>query len=380
MFFPPTELTRAEIVQRLRYVRPSTSFRSRYNYDNILYIVAGQVVEAVSGVSWDQFLKDRIFTPLGMTATVTSVKEFKPGTDYASPHAKGDTKLQPVELSQADNWGAAAAIQSSVEDMAKWVAVQLDRGDMGGGKRLFSAAQSREMWTPQTLLPSREPSGPTAAIAPNMSAYALGWNVSDYRGKKMIHHTGGLAGMVTRVTLIPDLKLGVMVFTNQEVGAAFNAVTYTALDYYLGATGTDWVAVLGEQARKQAADAESAVAAAAAKRNANSKPSLPLTSYAGRYRDPWYGDVLVEEKEGRLAIRFTHSPVLVGFLEHFQYDTFVARWNDRTLLADAYMTFSLKDDGTIDAVKMRAVSPATDFSYDFHDLDLRPAPKDAKPY
>jgi len=132
-------------------------------------------------------------------------------------------------------------------------------------------------------------------------------------------------------------------------------------------------------AKKEQADAEAQMRKSGASRNANSKPSLSLASYAGRYRDPWYGDVTIEEQGGKLAIRLTHSPSLVGDLEHWQYDTFVARWRNRTLDADAYVTFSLKPDGSIDEVRMKAVSPATDFSFDFQDLLLRPVAKNAPP-
>ncbi len=379
MYFPPTDLGRDEILRRMRYVKPATSFRSRYAYDNALYIAAGQVVAAASGKNWDDFLKERIFKPLGMNSTNTTIRDFKPGDDIAMPHAKADGKLQSIEPGNCDNWGAAAAINSNLEDLSRWVLLQLGRGTSNGTK-LFSEAQSREMWSPVTIMPTRPGNGPMAAVSPTFSTYALGWNVSDYRGRKLVHHTGGLPGMVTRVTLAPDLNLGVVVLTNQETGSAFNSVTYTVLDHYMGASGTDWVAVMSAAQKKREAEAEATVTKAASKRDTASKSPLPVASYAGRYRDAWYGDVLIEEKDGKLGIRFSHSPDLAGTLEHWQQDTFVARWHKRTLLADAYVTFSLKPDGSVDEVKMSAVSPATDFSFDFHDLLLKPVAKDAKPY
>jgi CubicO group peptidase (beta-lactamase class C family) len=373
MYFPTTELTRAEIVRRLRYVKLESSFRSRYAYDNILYIVAGELVAHVSGMSWDDFLRQRIFTPLGMTATNTSVHALGKGAELAWPHAKSDEVLVSLEPEDSDNWGAAAGINSNLEDLSKWILIQLGRGS-NGDKTLFSAAQSRQMWTPVTLLPSRPvpPTGELGKVTPRLSAYALGWNISDYRGHSMVHHTGGLAGMVTRITLLPDDKLAVVVLTNQEVGDAFNAVTYAALDHYLGAPAVDWVSLLGDARKKREAGANAAVAKATEARDMASKPSLALKAYAGRYRDAWYGDVLIEEKNGKLEIRFTHTAELVGTLEHFQQDTFIARWAKRSLLADAYVTFWLKPDGAVDTVKMKAVSPLTDFSFDFHDLDLHP--------
>jgi hypothetical protein len=264
-----------------------------------------------------------------------------------------------------------------VADLAKWVTVQLNRGDMGSS-RLFSEAQSKEMWSAQTIIPIGA-SAALGALAPNFNAYGLGWMLNDYRGKKIVSHTGGLSGYVSRVTMVPDLKLGVVVLTNQEATGAFQAVTYTILDRYLGAPETDWVAPFLAQEKQGETGAEETVKQAAAKRNATSRPSLPLASYAGRYRDAWYGDVAIEDHGGKLTISFTHTRQLTGDLEHWQYDTFVARWRDRTLDADAYVTFSLKPDGSIDEVKMAPVSPLTDFSFDFQDLLLRPVAANAPP-
>ncbi|WP_321473176.1 serine hydrolase [uncultured Paludibaculum sp.] len=379
MFFPTSNLSSTEIVRRLRWVRPATSFRSGYAYDNVLYLVAGQVIEAASGKPWDVFVRERFFKPLGMTHSTTSSTVLKPGMDYATPHAAADGKLEPISLTNLDNNAPAGAINSSINDMSRWVAAQLNGGEYNG-TRLFSAKQGQEMWSAQTIMPLGNPPGELIEAKPNFQAYGLGWVVSDFRGTKMVHHTGGLAGMVTRVTLIPSLKLGVLVFTNQEVGAAFNAVTYTVLDHYLNAPSKDWVAAYATYQKGRVAEAGETVSKSAAARDVNSKPSLPLLSYAGRFRDAWYGDVLVEAKDGKLLIRFTHSPSLTGELVHWQYDTFVARWNDRTLLADAYVTFSLKPDGKIEGAKMVAVSPLTDFSFDFHDLYLRPVAADAQPY
>jgi CubicO group peptidase (beta-lactamase class C family) len=380
MFWPQTDLSRDEVVRRLRFVKPATSFRSRYAYDNILYLVAGQIVGAASGRSWDDFIAERIFRPLGMTRSNTSVRLNPKGGDVATPHAPLDGKPVPVEPSEFDNNAPCGGINSSVRDMAKWIAMQLNEGD-AGGQRLFTAARSREMWSPQTIMPVPAATEPALrAVAPNFQAYGLGWVLSDYRGRKIVHHTGGLAGYVSRVTLVPDLKLGIVVLTNQEARGAYMAPTYTILDHYLNAAPVDWVPVFRDVQHKAGERGAAAVSAAAAKRNAQSRPSLPLSAYAGRYRDAWYGDILVTESGGTLTMRFTHSPALTGALEHWQYDTFIARWKDRTLMADAYVTFSLKPDGSIEQAKMAVVSPLTDFSYDFHDLLLRPVPATAPPY
>ena len=377
MFFPPSDLSRQEIIRRLRFVKPATSFRSRYAYDNLLYLVAGQLIPAITGKSWDDFVKERIFIPLGMTSTNASTAALKAASDVAIPHSKADGKLEPLPHEDVDNNAPAGAINSCVADLAKWVTVQLNRGDMGSS-RLFSEAQSKEMWSPQTIIPIGA-SAALGALAPNFNAYGLGWMLNDYRGKKIVSHTGGLSGYVSRVTMVPDLKLGVVVLTNQEATGAFQAVTYTILDRYLGAPETDWVAPFLAQEKQGETGAGETVKQAAAKRNATSRPSLPLAGYAGRYRDAWYGDVAIEEHGGKLTISFTHTRQLMGDLEHWQYDTFVARWRDRTLDADAYVTFSLKADGSIDEVKMAPVSLLTDFSFDFQDLLLRPIAANAPP-
>jgi len=188
----------------------------------------------------------------------------------------------------------------------------------------------------------------------------------------VLTHTGGLPGYVSRVLMIPDLKLGVAVLTNQESGEAFDAIAYAVADAYTGGARTDWLAGYEKiHARAEAAVAE-ADRRTATTRHAESKPSLPLAAYTGAYRDAWYGDVAIAMEGGLLVIRFTKTPSLVGDLEHWQYDTFVARWRDRELRADAFLTFALNPDGTIDQAKMRAVSPATDFSFDFQDLLLKP--------
>jgi CubicO group peptidase (beta-lactamase class C family) len=382
MFFPPGNLGRDEIIRRLRFLKPATSFRSAYAYDNLLYIVAGQLIPAVTGKSWDSFVRDRIFTPLGMTNTFTDVAALRKGTDVAAPHNDLSGKLEALPQEDMDSSAPAGAIITCVADLAKWMTVQLNGGAFGS-TRLYSAEQSREMWSAQTILPieelSKDAPAAFAATQPNFRAYGLGWDLRDYRGKKLVGHTGSLSGYVSRTALVPELKLGIVVLTNQEVTAAHSAIANTVIDHYLGVRDADWVAAYSARVKKERAEGEEAVKRAAGKRNPNTKPALPLASYAGRYRDAWYGDMRIEERGARLSINLTHTPDLAGDLEHWQYDTFVARWKNRTLDADAYVTFTLKPDGSIDEVRMKAVSPLTDFSFDFQDLLFRPVAIDAAP-
>jgi hypothetical protein len=218
-------------------------------------------------------------------------------------------------------------------------------------------------------------SGPTspslAAYVPNFLLYGLGWDLRDYRGRKLVTHTGGLDGMTSRTLLVPDARLGIVVLTNGESPLG-TAVAWRVLDHYLGAPPTDWVGKLVEFVRSRETQAHEVERRAAGARQKGSRPSLPPKAYAGRYTDRMYGDVTITEETGRLVLRFSHSPALTGDLEHWQHDTFVARWRQRNI-PDAYVTFALQPDGSIETMKMAAVSPLADFSYDFQDLLFKPA-------
>src|SRR5579871_2813611 len=292
LFFPPSSYTRDEILRRLRFMKPATSFRSHYAYDNLLYLAAGQIIPAVTGKSWEEFIRARIFQPLGMTDSNTSVADFRPGGNWATPHSEVEGKLTAIEPARIDNTAPAGAINSSVSDMAKWVTAQLNGGAIpGSDQRLFSEKEGREMWTPQTILPTPDPPAGLGALHTNFAAYGLGWFLREYRGHKLVRHTGGLPGYVSQVTLIPDMKLAVIVLTNMESGAMFSSVTYGILDRYMKATDTDWVKEYHGLVEKQHAQTEETVNKAAETRAADSKPSLALEKYAGGYQDAWYGDI-----------------------------------------------------------------------------------------
>ncbi|MBM4167834.1 MAG: serine hydrolase [Ignavibacteria bacterium] len=372
LWWPPTTYNRKEITERLRYLPLVTSFRSAYAYDNVLYTVAGEVIHAVSGKTWEEFVQERILVPVGMTTSKMRQREFDPTGNTAITHAKVDGRLQVVKPFASDNTNPAGGINSNAEDMAKWMIVQLDSGRIAPDKRLFSRGTAIELWSLVTPIPIRPPSGDLAPLRANFNGYGLGFGVRDYRGYKTVSHTGGLPGYVSRLTLIPELKLGVTVLTNQESGGAFNAITYYVLDRFLNAPKHDWLSAFKRGEIRADSMAMAAEQRAAGSRDSISKPSLALAGYSGTYRDAWYGDITIGQEDGKMILRFTRTPVLVGTMEHYQHDTFIVRWHDRELRADAYITFALHPEGTIDQAKMKAVSPATDFSFDFHDLLLKP--------
>ncbi|ATE72331.1 serine hydrolase [Lysobacter capsici] len=382
LYWPGTDYSNEEVARRLAEVPLSGGFRGQYAYDNILYGVAQLVIEKASGQSYREFLTQRIFKPLGMDETRYNSDALRAGDNVASGHAKADFKdLQAAPRMTWSNVAGAGGLYSSVHDMSKWMRVQLDGGVYAreGDKeqRLFSAKRQKEMWSVVTPMPIAEPAVPELApVKPNFSGYGEGWQLTDYRGKKLVWHTGGWPGMVSRVTLVPEHKLGVVVLTNAELGGAFQAVTMRALDAYLGAPKTDWNAAYGAALAKSRGKADEDWNQHLKARDATSKPSLPLSGYAGTYRDPWYGDVYVEAAAGgKLRLRFGRTKDLIGELTPWQHDTFVVRWDQRWLNADAFVNFSLTPDGKVREVRMEAISPLTDFSFDFQDLRLTPVAK-----
>ncbi len=373
LFWPHSTYTREEVIYKLRFMKPQSSFRSHYAYDNLLYMTAGQIVPAVTGTSWDDYIRQRIFAQLSMNHSNVSNTAFKPGDDYAFPHSRVDGKLQVIPFGELDNAGPAGAINSCAADMAKWVQLQLNRGkfaDRDG--HLFTEQRSKEMWTPQTILPIGDPPSALTGLKANFADYALGWGLRDYHGRKLIGHTGGVGGFVSRVMLVPEENLGVVVLTNAEEGGAFDSILYHVLDHYFHLPPTDWIAAFKAVKDKEEKDADETMKKAEGARDANSKSSLPLEKYAGVYNDAWYGPITIRTENGGLVITFDHTPTMIGDLQPWQHDTFKAHWRLRTI-EDAFITFSLNPDGSIDSARMAAVSPLADFSFDYQDLLLKPA-------
>jgi CubicO group peptidase (beta-lactamase class C family) len=369
LWWPGSTYNRQEIMQRLRYIPLATSFRSAYAYDNVLYLVAGELIQAVSGKPWEEFVQSRIITPLRMTDSKVNTSAASVAGNVAATHAPVDGVVRKIAPFTSNNTDPAGGINASARDMAKWMTVQLDSGRMSDGSRLFAARTTQQLWTGVTPMGTGG-AGP-APFRVNFNLYGLGFNIRDYRGQKYITHTGGLPGYVSMVSLIPDIKLGVSVLTNQEAGGAFQLISYWIADYYLHATDVDYAALVRLARTSTGGPPERP---SGPPRDSLSKPSLPLGAYACTYTDAWYGDVSIRLEQGKLVMRMMHTPGLVGDLEHWQHDTFVARWRDREMRADAFVTFQLNPDNSIDQVKMRKFLNSTDFSFDFQDLLLKRTP------
>ncbi len=369
LYFPSSTHVAKDVLKALPYLKPERGFRAGYAYDNILYIVAGLLIERVSGQSWRDYVAGRLLRPLGMTESVPS--HWLIATDNVAgrharmgPPVRGMGAMQEVGVDESPMVDAPGGINASASDILKWLRVQLDEGALPGGGRLWSAAQAKAMWRPETL--TGESDGPTQGdpTRPVLSAYALGWGVRDYRGERLISHSGGVNGMITQTAFAPRRGLAVAVFTNVEDGVS-GAIRNALLDLMLGAPEFDWSGSYAAASRQRQADALAGVGDGLLKPPAGG-PTLPLAAYAGRFRDPWYGDILVAAGPEGLAIDFTPTPVFKSRLEIWGTDAFRTRF-PRDAGEDALVMFH-PANGRVDAVTMKAFSPLADFSYDFQHL------------
>ncbi len=378
LFVPFNTLTRAESVRRLQYLKPATSFRSTFAYDNVLYMVAGQLIEEVTGQTWEKFTEERILRPIGMATSVTNDVDRLAAPDRAFPHGRngelrgvGPQQLFDEEkVKLAPNVGPAGAIAAGANDMSRWLLVQLAAGAIpGSDKRLFSEASSAEMFQTVVPVPISPLPAPITDITPQFRGYALAWIVQDYRGHKIIQHSGGTQGFRTIVVLIPEKKTGFAIVNNSEDNEFAAGLEYELLDHYLGLPKRDWPKAFKDFFDGRTAAGLEAQRTAGATKPASS-PSLPLAGYAGQYADPWFGGISITENAGALAADFGR-PGMTATLEHWAYDTFVARWAD-PLIEPAFLTFQLDAAGKPARIAMKAFSPVADFSFDYQDLDITP--------
>ncbi|WP_293298031.1 serine hydrolase [Pedobacter sp. UBA4863] len=380
--FPPSNYTRAEIVSKIQYLPLVNSFRNSYAYDNIFYLLAGEVIEKVSGLSWEDFVKQRILDKVGMASSITRASLFKTKNNTSASHARFDGIVKEVtnfsEAGIGDITNPAGGIASNSVDMSRWMITQLDSGRLENRSRLFKPSTATMLWRGVTPMPVVNLAAEIKPAQMEYQLYALGFYTYNYRSERAVVHGGKLDGFVSRVFMIPGRKLGITILTNQEEGGAISAIINHVVDHFIKAPTFDWVAGYKKMQETQLLNVKKADQSTSTARNANSKPSLPLVAYANNYKDAWYGNISIKEDADRLLINFTHSKGMEGVLEHWQYDTFVVRWKNRELKADAFITFSLNPDGSIEQAKMKAISPVTDPSYDFHNLLLKPLKSDKK--
>ncbi len=345
-----SSLSRDEIVRRVRFLEPSWSFRSRFGYQNLMYLAAGQVIARTSGMSWDDFIAQRIFRPLGMTSSNTSVRALAGQPNVATPHAEIDDTVRTVPWRDIDNIAPAGSINSHVLDMAQWVRLHLGDGQFAG-QRLLSSAVVRAMQAPHSIVPTE---GVYARLFPesNFTVYGLGWFLQDHRGRRIMHHGGNIDGMSALVAMIPSEHLGLVVLTNLNGTQLPIALMYRIFDAHLGAPAKDWSTDLRTALEPLLREGREQEQRAERERVTGTRPSHPLADYAGRYVDPdsLYGELQVSSDGDRLQVRY--GPAFVGDAEHWHYETFRIRWRE-PILGRGFMTFSLGHDGKVAEVSLR---------------------------
>lgn len=364
MIFPSNKsFTKEDIIYNLRYLKPTTSFRSKYDYDNLLYIVAGEVIERVSGISWEEFVEQKIFKPLEMKASAASYERLKDTTNIAVPHIPIDGKLKVIGRFNSNITNAAGGIYTNTKELSHWMMALLNSGTYNG-RRLFSPQISKEIWTPQTL----QSPAPMPYFRSNFKAYGLGWEIEDINGYRQISHTGGLPGMVSQVLMIPEIGLGIVILTNQQSGLAFMSISDNLKDYFLK-NGThdrikmysDFEKLSVQGANKKLEEVDKIISQSQLKNTIDIK---------GTYTDPWFGKVTLSEEKGNYLFESHRSPALKGKMYFYKANTFVVKWDDRSMNADAFVMFNLDENGATKTFSMKAISPTTDFSFDFQDLSF----------
>lgn len=305
-----------EVIKRARYLKPVSSFRSKYGYQNIMYSVAGSIIPVVTDSSWSDYIKAHFFKPLNMKRSTTSLEEMQKLGNFAYPHKIENEKVLPFNnFYSIETVAPAGAINSNVADMSQWIRLQLKKGKFDG-KQIFSEKQSNEMWSNQTPIE-------------NMN-YGLGWFIRYWNGKKLLNHGGGMPGMISDVSLLPEENFGFVILSNAETGMV-SAIRNYILETFFLKEQKDWNKLMLDNWKRRLENFEKENKRREDVRVKNTKPNLPLDKYCGIYEDKMYGKAEVSLKDGKLFLQFLPSPSFKGELKHYHFDTFFIDWEDEFL-------------------------------------------------
>jgi CubicO group peptidase (beta-lactamase class C family) len=335
---------RSEAIYRARFLKPVFDFRTGFGYSNLMFLVAGQIIPRVTEISWDDFIDQRLFSPLGMERSTTGFAELEAMTNVATPHTVIRDVIVPIAHDNIDNMAPAGAIYSSARDMAQWLLLQTGEGSYGG-KQLVAPEVIDETRTPHNL---RRVSDRAKQLNPwtHFSAYGLGWGLSDYRGRLVVAHGGGLPGMVSSVAMLPEENLGVVVLTNYDLHGLRQSIVNHVIDAYLEADPVDWDDGYFEIIHRILDARDQAKAARDEARVKNTTPSHSLEDYVGLYANTVYGDAEITLLDGVLTLDPKAHPAVTGRLEHWQFDTFLCTWTDH-FWDQSLVYFDLDDAGKV---------------------------------
>ena len=359
-----SDFTAREVMCKIKYVPQAYSFRNGYGYSNLMFITAGELIEEVSGMTWDQFVSNRFFVPLGMNRSITSTSELKTKGNYAIPHKPMNGGNQPIDWVNWDNMGAAGGIISSSNDMAKWLIFQLNNGIWEKDTILDPSIQNLLWTTHNNYTVSLEAKGRNPGT--KFAGYGLGWGVSDYYGNRMITHGGGYDGMYSQVAMIPELDLGIVILTNSMKSIA-TPLRYYIINSFIDKEKRDWSADALKRT-KQKDSIEKKIEAIKVSKLKNSNRSLPLNAYVGPYHTEMLGEISISKPNDQLRLQFENSPDLSANLHHWHNDTWEIKWDQ----VHAWFDF-----GTIQFT-LDAELNITGFEFDvpnydifFHELTVR---------
>ena len=309
--------SREELFSRLQYLEPSKDFRTTFQYNNLMFMTAGYMVGQVAGTTWEKFVQERIFNPLGMKDSNFSVEDSKKAPDFALPYAERKDEVVEIPFRNIGAVAPAGSINSNVTDMAQWVLLNLNKGKHGE-KQIVSEAALKKIHSPQMVM---------GEISPAFDKYheifyenyGMGWMITSYKGHLLIHHGGGIDGFITLVSFMPRDNLGVVVLTNLSPNPLPNFITYNAYERLLGLEQTPWDKRFKELMDKMKEEAEKAQEKSDKDRKPNTKPSHPLEDYAGDYENPGYGVFSVEKEGDHLKTAYNS---ISASLTHYHYDIF----------------------------------------------------------
>lgn len=369
-----SDFTIDDILSSFQYFEPVSPFRTKYDYDNMLYLVAGELIKRVSGDRWEDFVMERIMQPLGMDHSYTLPPGMINSDNLAAPHVVVDGVLKavaPYELDPDKISGAAGNVLSNAHDMCLWLLVHLNKGRYGLRleKELFSKESQNEMWKMHTTIDSK----PYSRYITHFYGYGLGWRLFDLNGNFCVYHTGDYTGMYSKTMMFPDLNLGLVVLTNSYYGGdeLREAVSLTIADSYLGLDKFDWIQKFKENSQNQSTEVDELVQRVWESVETAEVSHINPEDYMGVYKDNWFGKIKIYLEGDQLWFSSFRSPGLTGPMYYYRDRQFAIKWLKREMDADAFAIFSLDEEGKAVSMTMKGISPDIDFSYDFQDLFFR---------
>lgn len=371
MFFPDqSNFTVRDVMTSFQHFKPVSAFRTQFDYDNLLYIVAGEIIAKVSGMSYEQFVQQRIIMPLQMNHTFVG-SLLKDKTNLAVPHSSVSGVIKTVDYYDIGVGVAAGGIYSNVSDMSKWMITRLNKGKYGDDLKssLFSLKNHDEMWRLHTIMPADQ----NPRYNSHFNGYGLGWGISDAKGNLKVEHTGGLPGMLSVVTMFPDMNLGIVILTNTESGGAglFMAVSNTIADSYLGLDDFGWTDKVSQWMSQDNSASDNVTKDVWKKVASLKNTKIKNEDFIGVYEDSWFGKAEIFLKDKQLWIKCLRSPKLNGPMAFYNANSFAVKWEYQAMNCDAFVMFSLDETGKAQSIKMKGISPNIDFSFDFQDLDFK---------